>query len=965
MTEAELVDRLLTLPDLTARRCFLEEHQSLLNDEVARLLDLQAAHFLRADIRIMLEIADLFCYMAELTNNLTYKGLGRVTEADARAIGLGEYKFALTLYDEAAEIYQNLENPAEQAWAQACKISALSHLGRYEEALELGHRISPVLETHGYRRTLAVLTMNLGNVYSRRGEDLESLAMYDRAAELHQELGKERTTDWALIQNNRAFALRNLGRFEASIPASKEARDTLLQLDENVEAARVQEYMARTYFILGRFNEALELLDHVREVFAADGRRRDAMMVELAISDCLLELHRFPEVIEKCQHIRALFAELGSHRVEEALAIVNEAVAYAQLRRYDEALGSLFEARQIFAEADNQVRAASTDLERSSVLLCQGRYRESLGVAQECVEIFKAHSLPVESAQALVVAARAALALREYTQVCEFVQEALKKGEEVNIPTVRYQSHSLLGALAAARGDVETAQAEYELAIQDVEQLRGRLMVEFRVNFLEGKESLYEEMVRLCLDQDRPLLGLEYAERAKSRALLDLLAYRLDLTIQARDPKDEPLVEELARLRDERDHHYGRWESAPLDTGQSERSWTSTRSLHSERSQEVLLLEKKITDLWHRLLVRNADYARDAALWAVQTESAQPYLEPDTTLVEYYVVRGKLIVFLVTDGDVQSISLDTSLPQVQALMQRLRLNLHTVPKSPALVLPALRTNAQAILQQLHELLISPFEERLIGYSRLIIVPHDALHYLPFHTLHDGHSYLIERYEISYLPSSSSLRYCYESRPATKQNIVFGHSSGNRLPHAVEEANRIATLLSGQVYLEAEASTAKLYQAIPDCKILHFATHGDFRLDNPLFSGLALADGWLTTMDIFSLRLKASLVTLSACQTGRNVKGGGDELLGLMRAFLSGGAASVILTLWAVEDRSTAQIMESFYSNLVAGCTKGESLRRAQLQFIREVSADVDVSPAYYSHPYFWAPFFLVGDAGPL
>jgi CHAT domain-containing protein len=964
MTEAELVEQLLTLPDITTRRRFLEEHKRLLNDEVARLLDLQAAHFFRADIRMMLEIAELFCYMGELTNNPLYIAGSRINEADARGIGLGEYERAITLYDEASEIHETHGYPAEAAWSLLGKVSVLSHLGRYEEALEIGNRISPILEAQGWQRSLAILTMNLGNVYSRRGEDFKSLAMYDRAAELYRKLEKEQTTDWALIQINRAYVLRNLGRFDASIDASKKARDTLLQLDEKVEAAHAQQYMARTYFVLGRFNEALELLDHVREVFLSDGRKRDAMMVELAISDCLLELRRFPDVLEKCQQVRDLFAELGSHQVE-ALALINEGVAYAQLRRYEDALSSLFEARKIFAELGSPVRAASTDLERSAVLLCQGRYLESLQITQGCIAIFKAHSLPMEAAQALVVAARAALALKEYPQVSEFVSEALQLGEEVNIPTVRYQSHSLLGALTAAQGDVETARMEYELAIQEVEQLRGRLMVEFRVSFLEGKESLYEEMVRLCIDQDRPLLGLEYAERAKSRALLDLLAYRLDLTIQARDPRDEPLVEELALLRAERDHHYGRWESDSEGTEKNERGWASSQSLRQKTQQEVLVLEKKITELWHRLLVRNADYARDAALWAVRTESAQPYLDQDMVLVEYYVVRGKLVVFLVTTRNVQAVRLDSDMSQIQALMQRLRLNLHTVPKSPLRAMDALRANAQAILHQLYKFLFAPLDKRLAGYSKLIIVPHDALHYLPFHALYDGDSYLIERYEISYLPNSSSLRYCREAPPAVGQSIIFGHSNGNRLPHAVEEALRITELLSGQVFLEEAASVAKLYQVIPDCHIIHFATHGDFRLDNPLFSGLALADGWLTTIDIFNLRLKASLVTLSACQTGRNAMGGGDELMGLMRAFLSGGAASIALTLWAVEDRSTAQIMETFYRHLVDGSGKGASLRCAQMKLIRGEPELPGAPPGYYAHPYFWAPFFLVGDAGPL
>jgi CHAT domain-containing protein len=144
--------------------------------------------------------------------------------------------------------------------------------------------------------------------------------------------------------------------------------------------------------------------------------------------------------------------------------------------------------------------------------------------------------------------------------------------------------------------------------------------------------------------------------------------------------------------------------------------------------------------------------------------------------------------------------------------------------------------------------------------------------------------------------------------------------------------------------------------------VHLATHGDFRADNPLFSGLVLADGWLTTLDVFNLRLKASLVTLSACQTGRTVVGGGDELLGLMRAFLSAGASALVLSQWAVEDRCTAQLMQAFYHKLESGWTKGAALRYAQLQFIRPgETSDGDV----YRHPYFWAPFFLVGNPGPL
>jgi CHAT domain-containing protein len=171
-------------------------------------------------------------------------------------------------------------------------------------------------------------------------------------------------------------------------------------------------------------------------------------------------------------------------------------------------------------------------------------------------------------------------------------------------------------------------------------------------------------------------------------------------------------------------------------------------------------------------------------------------------------------------------------------------------------------------------------------------------------------------------------------------------------------------LDGQVLVENEATLARLKETAPTCRTIHLATHGTFRADNPLFSGLNLADGWLTTLDVFDLRLNASLVTLSACQTGQSVVASGDELLGLMRAFLYAGAASLILSQWTVQDRCAAQLMETVYQKLAEGWNKGAALRHAQLAFLAGEHPG-RTAPDLHAHPYFWAPFFLVGDVGAL
>ncbi len=958
---AEIVDRLLTLPDPAARRQFLQEHVHMLDDQVAEHLKEQADQLLRADLHRSQEMADLLLQLSELTENRLYRALGLLAEANARALGLGEYQRAIDLYDEAAAIYRQHERPLEEAKSQVGKVGALAFLGQYSAALEIGDWAGPLLESHEAWRPLATLTMNLAIMHARKGEDALALTLFDRAGEIYWKLGQDEEPGWLWVQLNRAYVLRNLGRFKESVQASETARDGLIRLGQEISAARAQQMLALTYFVQGKYNRSLESLDQVRETYLSDGRRRDAMLVELFISDCLLKLRRFQDVLEKCRQVRALFTELGTRQVI-AQAILNEAAAYAQLAQYPQALESLAEARQIFEEVDNRAWATTTDLETASVLLQQGEYEQALALAGRCVGLFQEHNLPVEQGQSAVVAGWAALRLGRNRQAQHWVADAQELAESSQLPTLLYQAHHLEGALKLAMGQLEAAQKALQQAIQHVEALRGGLMIEFRVGFLEDKAKIYEDLVDLCLQLGQPELGLAYAERSKSRALLDLLAYRLDLSVQARGATDQPLVEELERLRAERDRVYRRWES---DRETDEGFWIAAGPGRSRAARDVVEIEGRITELWHRLLIRNADYAREAALWTVRTEDARPYLAPDAGLVEYFTVGRKLLAFLVTREEVRVRQLDGDLAQIQTWMQLLHMNLAAVLRSPASQIASLTANAQTLLQKLHAALLGPLVADLEGCQSLIVVPHGPLHYLPFHALYDGQAYLAETHEISYLPGASFLRYSQEAAPAGEGLLSVGHSDGGRLSYAVPEARAVADRFSGRSLLEDQATLSGVQAAAPAYRTAHFAVHGDFRPDNPLFSGLKLADSWLTTLDIFNLRLQASLVTLSACQTGRNVVAGGDELLGLMRAFLGAGAASLVLSLWAVEDRSTGRLMAHFYEKLARGWGKGAALRAAQLRFIQGAGGSDEEDGALYRHPYFWGAFFLVGDTGPL
>jgi tetratricopeptide (TPR) repeat protein len=836
-------------------------------------------------------------------------------------------------------------------------VSALGHLGRYEEAIEAARWAGEVLEAHGQLQPLVGLTANLGLVLGHAGRDAESLEQFDRAARISRQISAEPGTAWYLIQLNRSLALRALGRFEEAISASHIAVDGFERQGEMADAARSRQALALTFFVMGRYNEALQLLEEAREIYRADGRAMDAMLALLFASECLLRLRRFDQVLEATQLGRIQFQESGA-RDYLAQAILLEAIALAELHRYAEASASFEEARRIFQDEGNANWVAVADTAMASVLLSQGRPEASLELANRSAEVFHSLGLPWQHAQALVVGARAALALGRWEEAQGFAARALETLGDQEAPSPRYQAHAVLGEAAQLRGDSQSALHQYDRAIGEVERIRGSLMIEHRPGFQEDKESLYGRVVLQCLEMNDPAQALEYVERAKSRSLLDLLAHHLDLGVHARGPEDESLVRELGRVRKERDRLVRHWQGA----GAAGERGDMSGSRDSPFPPEILALEKNVTELWHRLLVRNADYARDASLWTVRTEPAQSFLGPDTLLLEYYVAMGDLVAFSVTGSGIEARRWTVDWRRVQDGMRLLWLNLQAVRSTEQpRQLEGLQANAESLLASMYAQVFEPLGQTIDNFQKVIIVPHGLLHYLPFHALFHQGKYLLESHEIRYLPSSSTLRYCREMRPNGTGALAVGHSHGGLLPHALEEARSVAAALGGKALLEDEATPERVRAEAGGCRVVHFATHGDFRADNPLFSGLALHDGWLTTLDTFSLRLNADLVTLSACQTGRSVVGGGDELLGLTRGFLSAGAASLVLTHWAVEDRSTSALMEVFYKDYGQGVPAAEALRGAQLGFLR---GSAEGALPGWRHPYFWAPFYLVGSAAP-
>ena len=247
------------------------------------------------------------------------------------------------------------------------------------------------------------------------------------------------------------------------------------------------------------------------------------------------------------------------------------------------------------------------------------------------------------------------------------------------------------------------------------------------------------------------------------------------------------------------------------------------------------------------------------------------------------------------------------------------------------------------------LFIAPLESHL-DCTHLILAPQGPLHYLPLHAMHDGKRYLIDRFTVSYVPSASIYSLCHRMpEPPSSGSLVLGIED-LQAPWILQEVREVASVLpESRLCVGPDARLSALQKWGHDCRLIHIATHGTFRSDNPLFSSVQLADSSLTVYELYNLRLRAELLTLSGCATGLNVVAAGDELLGLTRGLLYAGAQSLLLTLWDVNDRSTAEFMRLFYTRFQNGADKATALRDAILN-LRE----------RYPHPCHWAAFVLVG-----
>ena len=688
--------------------------------------------------------------------------------------------------------------------------------------------------------------------------------------------------------------------------------------------------------------------------------RADKSLLLLDTANAYLELNLYLEALSGFQEATGLLAGSGMTH-DQARALRGAGSALVALSDLDGAREALAASSRLFEDAGNTPLLASVMLEQAALLEAGGDRTGALAVANKTLGLVSGGAWSVQSFYTRLRLADLSLPdAREEAEANLCVARRLADG--LALPQLGYRLDERLGRLRRLQGRDEEARVLLEDAIEGVERLRETVAHEtMRASFLRDKTAAYEELLRLLLDRDAgdPLRAFAVAEKAKSRALADLLASGAAKR-QAGPEGDPELAGRISALQADLNATYNRL----LDVTGGDEPGSTPRELLRERAVD---LEKEIGSLRLRATSRGAPRPSD---------TSDPFADPsrpDATgdlslregvMVAYHVVGDEVVAFVGSAAGETRVARNLGpAGEVSRLLRlldrqwdRFRLGGEFVADNASL----LERSAQKPLAALYAKLFAPLEGLIreagsgeAPLTKLVVVPHGPLHGAPFHALFDGERYLLERFEISYAPSARIHALCQEKvrRGPGSKALVMGVGDP-LIPSAGVEARAIARRLgAGAEALEGEEATLEaLRKGAPGCGVLHLACHGLFRHDNPMFSSLKLHDGWLTAADVLELDLEGALVVLSACESGRNRVLEGDELIGLTRAFLGAGAATLVSSLWIVQDETTAKLMKHWYEGLRAGAEPAAALREAQLALKQD-----------HPHPYYWAPFVLIGQ----
>jgi CHAT domain-containing protein len=674
--------------------------------------------------------------------------------------------------------------------------------------------------------------------------------------------------------------------------------------------------------------------------------------------------------IKEMQSVVQLKRSIGDDE-SAAVSLQNLGSLYFEKGDLPGAQRSIEQARQIFVAAQNLRNVVSSSLALASLANENGDAAKAEGYAQEALAL--ARKIGDESWISAGARSLANLRIKggQLEEAARLLREAEEGDARTGAPLDRSYTLELQGRLLEARGDDAGAAEKYKAAIDLLEGVRSTANSESDFANLRNNYRPYEEIVKLLIKMGKTEDAFDYLNRSKSKRMNDALQLS---SVKTHDKALQSLLDRATGLQDRL-----RSAQAALETEQAKPAGERDAKKIQNLKLVAASTQAEFFKVSEEIKATNPNYESLMTVKPRELKTAQRSIPEGVIFIEYAPIGDQLYIFLVTRNDlkiyappVKPDDLWNRIKEYRKLMNDARdriadgesLSVKDWMSDDPNVKP-LRENLTA----LYDMLIAPIEPEIKGETTLAFIPTQLLYYLPIHALAkkdgSGLRFLIQDKQVVYLTGADVMAVVQRRDPSElgKGLEAFGNPAGidPPLPHSQDEVKTIA-----QVYPDSEALTgaqatksAVVSEKSQDRRILHFATHGVLNSVRPTESYIALAKepdpgaSELTVGEVMGMDLsKVDLVTLSACQTALGEKDPGVEVSGLAAAFSTAGASSVVASLWSVSDESTDRIMVSFYKGLSEGKSKAVALQAAETALLQDPK---------FNHPFYWAPFILMGD----
>uniref|UniRef100_UPI0030DD5603 CHAT domain-containing protein n=1 Tax=Calothrix sp. 336/3 TaxID=1337936 RepID=UPI0030DD5603 len=637
----------------------------------------------------------------------------------------------------------------------------------------------------------------------------------------------------------------------------------------------------------------------------------------------------YQKAIEFHQQRLAIAQQIGD-KAGVGKALGNLGNAYHSLGDYQKAIEFLQQGLAIFKQIGDRAGEGTILGNLGNAYHSLGDYQKAIEFHQQGLAIFKQIDNKAGVGGALRNLGNAYYFLGDSKKAIELLQQGLAIAKQIGDKNGEGAALNNLGATLFKSGDLAEAQKVLKQGIEVWKSQHGRQgKDEFKISIFEEQARTYRTLQQVYIAQNQPDAALEVAENGRARAFVDLLASRLNIT------PTEPTIDQIKQIA---------------------------------KAQNSTLLQYSI--IYNEFKINGKEEAKESELyiWVIKPTGEITFRKVD--LKPLWQKENTNLDRLTTTSR-ESIGARGTAFRTIIVSQN--------PDTP---------KAANKLKRLHELLIDPIADLLPRNpsDRVTFIPQSSLFLVPFPALRDKDGkYLIEKHTILTSPSIQVLDLTRKQKQRignkpiqTNNALIVGNPTMpfvppkigeapqqlSPLPGTEREAKAIAKLFKTQALIGNKATEIEVSKRLPQARLIHLATHGLFDDIQGLNSGIALTpssgnagnknnekeDGLLTAGEILDLKLNAELVVLSACDTGRG-KISGDGVIGLSRSLITAGVPSVLVSLWAVPDAPTAELMTEFYQNLQKSPDKAQALRQAMLTTMKQ-----------HPNPSSWAAFTLIGEA---